>query len=118
MMGGMETHGKGSARFVTPIRARAVLRWTPDELAIVERSITIGLTLDQTHALIPYRSRDSVKDQFYKLRPLELREKLPRDKTDIMDDIHRQKDAVTGSARLLEALRAAGFVEAPLRKAS
>lgn len=106
--------GKASARFVKPITARAVLRWTHDEIAIVERSITLGLSLDQTHALLPYRSRDSVRDRYYRLRPLELREKLPREQTGAMDDIHRQKDAIRGSAMLLEALRAAGFIPCPV----
>lgn len=104
-MGGItHTSGKGSARFVKAIKVRAVLKWTPDELAIVERSITLGLDLDQTHALLPYRTRDSVRDQYYKLRPLELREVLPREKPDIIDDIDRQKDAREGSARLKEAI--------------
>jgi hypothetical protein len=105
LMGRIEgTNGKATARFVQPMRAKAWRQWTPDEVAIVERSITLGLTLDQTHALLPYRTRDSVKVRFYELRPLELREKLPREKTDIMDEIDVQKDAVQGSAKLLEAL--------------
>jgi hypothetical protein len=61
--------------------------------------------LDQTHALLAYRSRDSVKDRYYRAR-----EPQDRDEPAAISDARRQKDAREGSAKLLEALRAAGYV--------
>jgi hypothetical protein len=107
-----KTEGVGSAQFVAPVRARAVARWTPDEQRIIDQAIRDGLDLDQTHRLIPYRSRDSVKDRYYRSR-----EPQDRDAPAAITDARRQKDAEQGSARLLEAIeRALGICA--VRKAS
>jgi hypothetical protein len=100
-----KTHGTATAHFVSPMRARAVARWTAQEIQVVRSAIAMGMDLDQTHALIPYRSRDSVKDRYYRER-----EPQDRDEPAALCDAKRQKDAREGSARLLNALRAAGFV--------
>jgi hypothetical protein len=99
------TSGKGSARFVQPVRARAVLRWTDAEQTLLDDAIAKGLDLDEAHALFPYRTRDSVKDRYYRSR-----EPQDRDDPASLSDARRQKDAAEGSARLLEAMRAAGLV--------
>jgi hypothetical protein len=86
---------------------RAVARWTPGEIQIVRSAISMGYDLDETHALLSYRSRDSVKDRYY-------RERGPHDselaEPAALSDAKRQKDAREGSSKLLDALRAAGFV--------
>jgi len=66
---------------------------------------TLEEGLDEAHALFPYRTRDSVKDRYYRSR-----EPQDRDDPASLADARRQKDAAEGSARLLEAMRAAGFV--------
>src|SRR5690348_4866985 len=97
-------HGKASARFVKPVRARAVLCWTPEEKEIVQQAIDDDLDLDETHALLPYRTRDSVKDMYYRFR-----EPQDRDDPASLSDARRQKDAIEGSAKLYDALVKAGL---------
>jgi hypothetical protein len=105
------TQGAATAHFVTPVRVRAVARWTPNEIQIVCSAIAMGRDLDETHAMLPHRSRDSVKDQFYKAREAQLRGTADEyDEPQALWDARRQKDAREGSARLLDALRAAGYV--------
>lgn len=100
-----KTHGAATAQFVTPVRARAVARWQPHEIEAVRQAIADGLDLDETHKLFPHRSRDSVKDRYYRER-----EPQDRDESAALCDARRQKDARDGSSKLLAALIAAGFV--------
>jgi hypothetical protein len=112
----MRSGGKASARFAKPIRVRAVLRWTVDELAIVKNAIDQKLSLDQTHALLPHRTRDGVKDQYYRARPLESREVIPRERPAAVEEASHKNDCIRGSAALLEALMNAGLVFRPVVK--
>lgn len=114
MVDGMRISGKGSARFVKPVRVRAVARWTEAEKLIVSQAVDDDLDLDETHALLPYRSRDSVKDVYYRMR-----EPQDRDDPASLSDARRQKDAIEGSAKLYQAIVAAGlFVPLEIKKAS
>lgn len=105
MAGVASSSGRGSGRFVQPQRARAVARWQPNEVQIVRSAIAMGYDLDETAALLPHRSRDSVKDRYYRER-----DPQDRDEPAAICDARRQKDASEGSARLLQALKDAGFV--------
>lgn len=107
-----KTSGRGSARFVKPVRVTA--RWTSNEIQIVRSAIALGYDLDRTAAELPHRSRDSVKDRYY-------REREPKhDTPHALIDARRQKDASEGSDALRDAMfRAAGFIVNPTpRKAS
>jgi hypothetical protein len=104
------TSGKGSARFVKPLRARASLRWTPEEQAIIDGAVADLLNLEETCELLPHRSRDSVKARYYQARegseepPTNCRQ---RNKALWLEDFTAarfQKDAIAGSAMLLEAI--------------
>lgn len=94
---------KATAKFTQPVRIAA--RWEASEMAIVETAVKAGLNLHETTRLLPYRNWDSVKDRYYQFR-----EPQDRDEPAALSDARRQKDAREGSARLLDALRAAGFV--------
>jgi hypothetical protein len=96
--------GTATAQFKV-VRARAVLRWTEVEQLRLDRAIGQGLDLDQTWKLFPNRTRDSVKDRYYRSR-----EPQDRDEPAALCDARRQKDARNGSAKLLQALRDAGFI--------
>jgi hypothetical protein len=87
------------------------LRWTPDELLAVRNAVRAGCTLDQVHALMPYRTRHSVKDQFYRAK-----EPQEREEPGSISDARRRKDAATGSAMLLERLMMV-FPEMVVRRA-
>jgi hypothetical protein len=99
-----QTHGAATAHFVAPVRVRAVARWQPHEIEAVRQAIADGLDLDETHKLLPHRSRDSVKDRYYRER-----EPQDRDEPAALCDARRQKDATEGSAKLLQAIIDAGL---------
>lgn len=85
---------------------RYVARWQKHEIDIVVSAVMNGLDLGQTHALLPYRTMHSVKDQYYRVR-----EPQDRDEPAALSDAHRQKDAREGSARLLQAMIDAGLYQ-------
>ena len=91
---------KGYRVAATLRRAKAAIniRWTADELRTVESGVKAGLTLAEVHALFPYRTRDSVKDQYYRCR--DPHHEPPASIT----DARRRKDAIAGSEALLEAI--------------
>jgi hypothetical protein len=106
------TSGKSTAQFVTPVRARAVARWQPHELEVIRQAVEDGLDLDQTHALLPYRSYHSVKDRYYRSRGWAPTPDGEEDEGKVSQSLYearRQKDAREGSARLYQALIDAGL---------
>lgn len=72
----------------------------------MREAVAANLSLDETHTLLPHRTRDAVKDQYYRARQ-------PQDRDDppCVSDIRRQKDAREGSFKLLQALIDAGFAQ-------
>jgi hypothetical protein len=103
-MGGIsKTGGKGSGRFVEPIRV--VCRWTASEVQKIRDSIENGYDLDETAAQFPNRSWHSVKDQYYKARAEHVEGTADEfDEPAALSDARRQKDAIEGSAKLKEAI--------------
>lgn len=112
-----KVEGKGGAKFVQPVRARAVLRWSESELQILIDAIERELDLHTAAKLLPHRSFNSVKDKFYRLRGWS-----PDDYADELDvppslsDARRQKDAREGSEKLYEAIVKAGLFVPPITR--
>lgn len=104
----------GKANYLLGKRRRAAInrRWMPEELAVVHAAVAAGNTLDELHRMLSHRSRDSVKDQFYRAK-----QPQDRDEPASLSDARRQKDAKEGCDKLLRALINAGFVPAQGRVA-
>jgi hypothetical protein len=101
---------------------RVTVKWTDAEIAKVADAVESLLNLEETCALFPHRSRGSVKDKYYRARegmdepPVNCRQKHKRLDPSDFNEIRFQKDAREGSAKLLQALIDAGFVQ-PMKKA-
>jgi hypothetical protein len=114
------TSGKGSGKFVKPVRA--VAKWKPMDVEKLQKAIDDGLNLDETCALFPERSRASVRGKYYPARegveepPINCRQRNKRIDPADYCEYRFEKDAREGSAKLLQALIDAGFVQ-PMKKA-
>ena len=101
---------------------RVVAKWTDAEVQKLRTAIDDRLNLQETQALFPDRSADSVKDKYYRARagieepPINCRQRHKRIDPADFNDLRFQKDAREGSAKLLQALIDVGFVQ-PMKKA-
>lgn len=123
----MVVQGKGSAKFVQPVRVSltpdAAKRlahsmhgtpvWEEWELLLISKCVTDKLNLAETFKLLPHRSFHSLKHVYYHFRrvhdvvPINCRQKEKRLSDEEFD---ARKDAIKGSAKLLQALIDAGLV--------
>jgi len=101
---------------------RVHLKWTDAEVQKLRTAIDDRLNLSETQALFPDRSADSVRDKYYRARtgieepPDNCRQRNKRLNPADFNEYHFQKDAREGSAKLLQALIDAGFVQ-PMKRA-
>jgi hypothetical protein len=123
---------KGNAKFgpkpikvsLTPDAAKRLAHsmrgtdiWEEWELTLVSNCVSDRKNLAETFKLFPHRSFYAVKHVYYHYRSLQ--DVVPincRQKEKRLTDFDARKDAIEGSAKLLQAMIDAGFVQ-PMKKA-